>query len=179
MTIPSDEFTQIYNDNYNFLLRIAKNIVGDLSRANDIVHDSMLKLYKHKDYPSIKDGVRPWLCVTCKTTALKVIKKDKRLVFQESPGDLELAEHSSPLESILNIEDKTENKKMLAGALATLKPREREIIKLRYNKKMKYKEIAKTLGISEGNVGFIISVTMSYLKGKLQAKPKKLKSKKL
>jgi predicted DNA-binding protein (UPF0251 family) len=41
-------------------------------------------------------------------------------------------------------------------ALAKLKPRQQKILKLRYYMDMSYTDIAKSMGISEGNVGFML-----------------------
>lgn len=61
-----------------------------------------------------------------------------------------------------------ELKKMIAQAIESLKPKERQVISLHYYEKLKFNEIAKVLGVTESRVCQIHSKSMLFLKRKLE-----------
>lgn len=164
MSIDEREFTELYNSKYNLVFSVALRIVKDHARAQEVVQETMIKLYKQDNYEELRERIDPWLACVCKNNALKAIRNDYRSTPFDTVAQDVHSFDASPVELIMNREIKSDDLAAIANALAKLTPREREIIQLRYYKNMKYDEIAKTLGISIGNVGFIISTAKQTMK---------------
>jgi len=61
-----------------------------------------------------------------------------------------------------------EQKQIIAGAIAELKPKERQVVTLYYYEKLKFAEIAKVLNVTESRICQIHSKSMLLLKRKLE-----------
>jgi RNA polymerase sigma-70 factor, ECF subfamily len=66
--------------------------------------------------------------------------------------------------------DRAEDLKILNACLAELSPTEREIISLKFGAEMTNRQIAKTLAISESNVGIIVFRAIRKLRDKFKGK---------
>ena len=62
-----------------------------------------------------------------------------------------------------------EERQRLVGLLRTLPEREAELIALKYGAGLTNREIARTTGLSESNVGTVLYRTIHWLKQKLEA----------
>ena len=98
-----------------------------------------------------------WLFTVCRNRALDVLKKERRLQpvedeefwFQDGRG-------KTPAESAAQ----RDSYEMVQRLIATLSPRDQDVLRFKFEYGMSYREIAEALGLSESNVGFILHQTI-------------------
>ena len=135
------------------LLRYATRIVGNSEFAQDVVQNTFIKLYKNW-----KKGMRPspklkaWLYKVTHNEAVDLIRKEskRRTLHTKFADDSECAdgEHCPASQS-----DKTQ---MVMEHIHKLSTSERQVLLLRLEEGLSYKEISNVTGRSQGNVGCIL-----------------------
>lgn len=148
------------------LTRFAMSLVRDLDRARDIVQDTFLKLYQQNP-EEIRPKLKWWLFMVCRNRALDVIKKEKRMIVMEDEGFRTISSNTpAPDEAAEAAEDEArvgENIRRMLGFLGELPENQRDVLRLKFQSGMRYREIAQTLGLSSGNVGFLIHTGLKRL----------------
>lgn len=131
------------------LIGYAKEITGDLEAARDSVQETFLRLSK-QDVIALQERLAPWLFLVCRNCALDHVRKIIR--FNPNP-DAEIetipSRAPTPVESLMGAEDK----EALLRSVSRLPLQQRELIRLKFEAGMSYKEMSETLKISISNVG--------------------------
>ena len=133
--------------------------------AEDLTAETFLKLVVSVDrFDSEKGSARSWI-LTIARNVLTDWRRRARLRQYVSLGTMhDLVCHApSPEERLLREEAVGE----VLDAVATLPPADRELISLRYGSELDTAEIARTLGISEGNVRTRLWRVLGRLRGVL------------
>ena len=127
---------QLYIENHDTLARLARNLGKSRMDAEDLVQDTfVIATYKCHELMKHENPIA-WLVVTLHN----LIKNNNRLytnrssVSLEDLGDLAAPERAEPLSHVLPSQ-------LPAG--------DKEILIWKYEKKMDYREMSETLGISE------------------------------
>lgn len=124
-------------------------------RAEDVLQIVFLQLYRKKHLYDPKHSALAWLYVITRSE-LKDYRNREIKDFLEWNETLSQTEPISP------------NSQMRAEAeniLKDLKPREQEVLRLRYLDEMEYNEIAALLKESESNIRQIVSRSLKFLRG--------------
>ncbi len=134
------------------LTRYAFCITGDLERARDVVQETFLRLCS--ETPARLDGrVAPWLFEVCRNPALDVRKKEARTLSLQD-GRSESRESPDPLPSARL--EANEGMTRVLALLPTLPDNQREVIRLKFQNELSYREISEITGLSVSNVGFLL-----------------------
>ena len=145
------------------LIRYAMRITGDLEKARDVVQDTFLQLCKQEP-ARIKGHLAPWLYTVCRNRALDVQRKESRMtVLQEVDGFMAVDPAQSPARQVETREMVTE----VLGALNQLTPNQQEVIRLKFQAGLSYREIGQITGLSTSNVGFQIHTGIKKLRQKI------------
>jgi len=149
------------------LVRYATHITGDLDLARDVVQDTFLRLWKQKK-DKVEGHLAQWLFTVCRNRALDVLRKEKRMKrmtgtsnrepVSSAPGPAQLLERRETLNRVLR-------------ALDSLPPREQEVLRLKFQNGLSYREIAATVGISVSNVGYLIHNGVKKVRAALERNP--------
>lgn len=143
------DFKKIYESTMNLLFKVAIRIVNDSEVAEDLVHDSYIKANeKAMVFPTINDATF-WFIRVVKNAALNYVKRKGR--EQKAYQKVLYEDHrvqTSGETDLLN----QETVEKVKSALEQLPDNLKEVLILREYADMNYKEIGKTLGITEGNV---------------------------
>jgi RNA polymerase sigma factor (sigma-70 family) len=137
------------------LLSYALRFTGDLALAEDVVQEAFMKL--HVQFDQVQQPQR-WLYRTVRNLALNQRRHECRTVSLNAPEDgkepiADQADTASfPDEQIIRLEGIG----LVRLGLETLDERSRELIRLKFNDELSYKEIATRTGLTVGNVGFIL-----------------------
>jgi RNA polymerase sigma-70 factor (ECF subfamily) len=142
------------------LVGYAFGIVHDLDRARDVVQDTFVRLYQ-QDRSKVERGLKTWLFTVCRNRALDVLRKEKRLVELED-GQAERMESRGPAPD--RRADLDERMAQVAKALERLSENQREVIRLKFQQGLSYKEISDLTGLSTGNVGFLLHTGLKRLR---------------
>jgi RNA polymerase sigma factor (sigma-70 family) len=138
------------------LLGYALRYTGDLALAEDVVQEAFMKL--HVQFEQVEKP-RQWLYRTVHNLALNQRRAAGKTVSLEKFSDDEnsaTAETADPAplpdEQIIRLEGIG----LVRISLEALDDRSRELIRLKFNDELSYKDIATRMGLTSGNVGFIL-----------------------
>jgi RNA polymerase sigma factor (sigma-70 family) len=144
------------------LLRYAQRITGDAERARDVVQETFLRLWKED--AGVLDGRLPqWLFTVCRNYALDVRRKEQRMTSLAEPIAYRTLSDELPPDETAATADAAEH---VAGWLARLPANQQEVIRLKFQNGLKYKQIAEVTGLSVTNVGFLIHKGIAALREK-------------
>ena len=125
---------------------------GNLESAREVAQDTFFRLCRQDPSPS--DGqLSSWLFTVCRNRALDVLKKESRLQPVEDE-EFWFAEVSGrdPAEQAVRQDDYD----MVSTIVAGLSERDQDVLRLKFEHGMSYREIGEALQLSESNVGFIL-----------------------
>jgi len=145
----SVEFQRLYDSAFNILLRVAYRITNSWEAAEDLCQESFFRLYeKNMVFPN-QDEAKYWLIRVVKNASLNYAKRKERerKAYQKAFREDHRQEETG--EGLLVKKEASEEVK---SALEKLPDNLRMVLVLKEYADMNYKEIGKTLGISEGNV---------------------------
>ncbi|MAB61155.1 MAG: RNA polymerase subunit sigma-24 [Verrucomicrobiales bacterium] len=149
------------------LTKYAVSILGDLEEARDVVQETFLKLYK-QDPNRVGLKVKAWLFTVCRNRCYDVLKKNNRISnLEEDQVSAIPSKDKDPVEIINFFEGRDEinkNIKILYSLIEKLPARQKEVMRLKFQADLTYKEIAETLDISISNVGFIVHSALKNLR---------------
>lgn len=142
------------------LIAYASRITDDVERARDVVQETFVELERRmrQDAPSISPA---WLFTICRNRALNICRKDRRLVFQ-SDDLLNFEASSAPPPS--HQLDAKETQSFLMRIVASLPPRQQEVLQLRFQSDLSYAEIARITNLSINSVGVLIHAAITTLR---------------
>jgi RNA polymerase sigma factor (sigma-70 family) len=140
------------------LISYARTITNDLESARDAVQETFLRLSR-QDIKALEPRLAPWLYFVCRNCALDHLRKIVR--FSTEPIDEELpAETANPAVEVAVAED-TERLKWM---IAQLPQQQRELIHLKFEAGLAYKEIAETMCMSVSSVGVQLHTALQTLR---------------
>jgi RNA polymerase sigma-70 factor (ECF subfamily) len=143
------DFRKIYDQAMPLLFKVSLRIAGETEAAEDIVHDSFIKMNEKKMvFPSSNDAIF-WLIRVVKNASLNYARRKKReqIVYQRA-----LREDTRKVVSGETEYLRKEARQKTQAALKDLPENLRTVLVLREYGELKYKDIARILGITEGNV---------------------------
>jgi RNA polymerase sigma-70 factor (ECF subfamily) len=149
------------------LVRYAARIVGDLDRARDVVQDTFLRLCS-ADREKVEDRLAAWLFTVCRNRALDVYKKEHRM---NPTSDSALEVFESTLPSPAEVAEREEAKSQVFLALETLPPRQQEVLRLKFQEDLSYKEISEVTGNTVSYVGVLIHTALKNIRESLHKQP--------
>lgn len=143
------------------LLRYAVSLLGNIDRARDVVQETFLRLCEQKP-ESVRHHVAPWLFKVCRNLALDLRRKEGRMAVVEnetqwrdtSPAPGEILEHKETLSMVNRLMDE-------------LSENQREVLRLKFQGGLRYREISEITGLSVSNVGFLLHTAIKTLRTQL------------
>ncbi|MEM1222395.1 MAG: sigma-70 family RNA polymerase sigma factor [Verrucomicrobiota bacterium] len=147
------------------LTRYATSILGDADAAKDVVQDSFIRLWR-EPREQIADHVRPWLFRVCRNRALDL----KRKVARMKP----LAEANTTKTPVDapgpgQVTEQRDSSAQLLKLIQSLPENQREVVRLKFQNDLSYKEIADVTQLSVSNVGFLLHTAIKTLRAKVIA----------
>jgi RNA polymerase sigma-70 factor (ECF subfamily) len=147
------------------LLRYAMRLTGNLERARDVVQDTFLRLCREKP-EQLNSHLTQWLYTVCRNRALDVHRKESRMT---ELTDAELAAHPSTEPSPAKVVADREAEGDALRALGNLPTNQQEVIRLKFQNGLSYREISHVTKLSESNVGFLIHTGLKTLRQRVSA----------
>ncbi|MBN1198434.1 MAG: sigma-70 family RNA polymerase sigma factor [Bacteroidales bacterium] len=149
------ELLNNYRDSLYFLLLKMTNNPTD---AEDLTIEAFGKAFSKLDQYSSDYAFSTWLFKIAANNCIDFLRKSKRIVFADNPGDEKDERKDSTAEMIattLDPEERVIEKqkiKLMREVVEKLKPHYRNLIELRYFKEWSYEEIAMELDLPLGTV---------------------------
>ncbi len=135
---------QLYVGHYTRLVRLATLLLRDQGLAEDVVQDAFVAI--HRRWNRIDQGRAPAYLATTVVNGARSALRHRTVVARHRPEPL--ADAAAADVSVLA----GERRAAVIDALAELPTRQREVLVLRYYLDQSEREIAMTLGISQGAV---------------------------
>lgn len=145
------------------LIRFATGITGDAESARDVVQDTFLRLCR-EDLDAVGDHLPAWLFRVCRNRALDVRKKEGPLQRLDEVANATPDEGDDPHDRL----EKSDDARRVLAALGELPAAQQEVLRLRFQEELSYKEISSVTGHSVGNVGFLIHTGLKRLRRRLE-----------
>ena len=144
------------------LLQYAMRIIGDRERARDVVQETFVK-YENNGASSHSNEPATWLFTVCRNGALNVCRKERRMVYlDEALIESREDEQPMPFERL----ESREAAGFLMQIVATLPPRQQEVLQLKFQNDLSYREIAEITKTNANNVGVLIHTALKTLREK-------------
>ncbi len=145
------------------LTRYARRITGDLETARDVVQDTFLRLCSC-DRAEVDGYLGQWLFTVCRNRALDVRRKDGRM---QTASETDIETRASNERDPAGIIERREQAGGALQALALLPENQQEVLRLRFQNGLSYKEIAAVTELTAGNVGYLIHMGIKAIREKL------------
>lgn len=143
----TNTFTEFYLDNFKKLILVSDKYVRSVPVAEEIVQNIFLKIWENKQLLSEIDSIKAYLYRSTTNASINHINREKNL----EKHHMKIAENLSAAE-IDNLDEENELIILLYKEIELLPEKCRQVFKLSRLEKMKYKEIALQLDISEKTV---------------------------
>lgn len=142
------------NDLFRFCLHYLKNV----EVAKEMTQEAFLRVYSARSRFEVSRKFKPWMLCIARNLCLNELKR-RKMVHMETleeyassargeSGDVMQAPSDGPYELLLS----KERHRALLGMLDSLGEDAREIVVLRYFQKLSARDIAETVGSTEGAV---------------------------
>ncbi len=138
------------------LLSYALRLAGDRAAAEDLVQDAFMKL--HAQFDEVREP-RRWLYRTVHNLALNHRRQAQKIVSLNPPraeGKEMAIEAQDPQPLPDEAIARWEGIGLVRLSLANLDDRSRELIRLKFNENLSYKEIGARTKLGEGHVGYLL-----------------------
>lgn len=141
------------------LCQVAYQLTGNYETARDAVQDTFLKLCREKIKD--KDRTAPWLFRVCRNRCIDILRKEKPM---QTLTDAQAAVLPAPGQSPAEEAGRRESVSVLLRKLAELPARQAEVIRLKFQQQMSYREIAEVTALSVSHVGVLIHAGIQTLR---------------
>jgi RNA polymerase sigma-70 factor (ECF subfamily) len=147
------------------LTRYARGFTRDTERARDVVQDTFLRLLR-QDRASVEAHLTEWLFTVCRNRALDVCRKEGRMRTTDEAGFAGLVAPEPGPDTAL---ERHETTGQILEMLDRLPEKQREVIRLKFQNGLSYKEISRITSHSISYVGVLIHHGMKTLRSRLGA----------
>lgn len=158
-------FERLYHKYKESLIRFSYGYTFNQARAEEIVHDTFLKVYRYKKNYDPQKTFRTWLWTICKNTNLDALDKNP-LKRDQSFEDIE-TEFTDQDESVLEKMVNESTKEEINNVIGTLPLTQREALLLWMNDDLSFEEMGSVLNKSPQAVKNLVHRAKSGMKTKL------------
>ena len=150
------------------LVRYSWSILGDLEAARDVVQETFIRLCRKRESAEPEHGkhTEAWLFTVARNLSIDHQRKQSRIIYMPQTDDRP-ADAPAPGESLAQ----QEAHDSLFGMLDQLSENQREVIRLKFQNDLSYKEIAEVTQLTVTNVGFLLHTGLKKLRALLEAQP--------
>jgi RNA polymerase sigma factor (sigma-70 family) len=134
------------------LLRYASRLVGDIDRARDVVQDTFLRLCR-EDPVRLDGHLAQWLFTVCRNRALDIRRKEGHV---EPLDERALEARPSNAPSPARLLERREDLDVVLRTLDTLPASQQEVLRLKFQGGLSYREIAEVTGLTVNHVGVLL-----------------------
>ena len=153
------------------LVAYAAHLTGGLESARDVVQETFVRLCA-ADRADVEPRLAAWLFAVTRNGAIDHRRKERRMRLTDDDALEALAAgHPSPGESPGDAAERGDSVSATLAALAALPPVQQEVVRLKFQHGLSYKEIGAVTSLTVTNVGFILHTAIKSLRGRLGQSP--------
>ena len=160
------DFEALYRSARDDVFAYVATLLRDRGAAEDVTALAFERAFrKRTSFDARRGSERAWLFGIARNAALDELRRRKRsAAMAAEPADVDAA----PAEDAA---DAAFQRVALRAAVATLPPRERELIALKFHAGLDNAELAAVLGVSVSNAGTLLHRAMTTLREAVDARP--------
>jgi RNA polymerase sigma-70 factor (ECF subfamily) len=136
---------------------------GDVERARDVVQEAFSRLCiepRERTEPHLRE----WLYTVCRNLAIDVRRKDRRMqLMGDMASDRYASAEAEPGEAI----EREDSYSHVLDAIRTLSANQQEVVRLKFQHGMSYKQISEVTSLTVTNVGFLLHTALKTLRQRL------------
>lgn len=140
----------------------AKLLHGRLDLARDVTQDTFLRLCRQNP-DDVRERIAPWLFTVCRNRVTDLLRKEGRVTGATEALDQQELPRLGPQEQLLE----KEHVSRVLQELDALPEKQREVIRLKFQEGMSYKEIESITGLKNSYIGWLIHTGIKTLKSRL------------
>ncbi len=161
----SDRWASAVGQYQRPLLAYALRLVGgDVERARDAVQETFTKLCRQAPGEDVNGHLPQWLYTVCRNAALDARRKEKRMTPMLDSAAESIPSGASRPDQVAETKDSTSH---VLALVAELPEKQQEVIRLKFQHGMSYRQIAGITGHSEVYVGFLIHSGIKTIRSKM------------
>lgn len=151
-----EAFRQLYDQYADLLYGYGMKIAGDDALVTDAIQSLFVYIFEKRKTCAVPQSISAYLCVSLRHMIVNALKKENSGVFK-SLDELDANEYPFELEidietAIIRSELEKEQLEVLQKELNSLTKQQREVLYLKYYKKMDSEEIARVMGLTSRTV---------------------------
>jgi RNA polymerase sigma-70 factor (ECF subfamily) len=157
----------LFHEQYPRIVGMLARLVGDRGHAEEIAADVFCKVANRPALATL-DDLTAWVYRVATNAGLDAVRSNARRRRREQEAGVEslrTASTAGALDGLLQ----EERRERVQAVLATLKPREAQLLLLRANG-LAYRELAQSLGIQPGSVGTLLARAEAEFERKFRAR---------
>jgi RNA polymerase sigma factor (sigma-70 family) len=156
---PALDFDALYRAARDDVYAYVATLLRDRAAAEDVTAAAFERAYrKQRTFKAGRGTERAWLFGIARNAALDELRRRRRTAaLTAEPADLDAATPEDDADAALR-------RAAVRTALATLEPRERELVALKFHAGLANAEIAGVLGVSVSNAGTQLHRAMTKLR---------------
>lgn len=141
---------------------------GSVETAEELAQEAFIRLHRERRKIHGPEKLLPWIMVTGRRLAIKEMKRSRyRSEFTVAEGALDgLSPCLGPVQMDRVLEKQLQG--ILVEEMNSLRPRDREILALRFFAGLQIKEISDTLSLPMGSVGVYLRRALDRLRKRLE-----------
>lgn len=151
----------LFDKYYIPLCVYAIKYIDSYSEAEDLVQEIFIKFWEEKKANNLTSSLKAYLFAAIRNNALNLIRKNKKFQIVELNENIDLEEE------VFNSEAFELKKQKLYAEIEQLPPQSKNIFTAIIFENKKYKEVAKTLGISVNTVKTHFSRALKHLRSSI------------
>ena len=136
---------------------------GDWDSARDVVQEAFLKLCRQDPDP-VETNVKSWLYTVCRNRAYDLLRRDPRWQMNNDALEHIAQTEPDPCESA----GRNDSGREVLECLQSLPANQQDVVRLRFQQNLSYREIAAVTGVSTGQVGFLLHDAMRRLRARIE-----------
>ena len=147
------------------LLRYAQMLTRDIEQARDVVQDTFLRLCEEKP-ERLDSHLAQWLYTVCRNRSLDLLRGQRRT---ESLEQAEIVSQASSEPSPSAQAERSDTHNHALELLRRLPKNQIEVVRLKFQHGLSYREISAITHLSESNVGFLIHTALKTLREQMKS----------
>ena len=159
---PEPDWDQVYAEQLPRVLNFFRYRLGVTADVEDLTARTFEKAWQARHrYRRDVAGFATWLLTIARNVAIDHLRSQKRHEPLEEAAAVAAPDHTPEQQAVRQSEAQR-----LAALLATLPPRDRELVAMKYGGEMTNRDIARATGLSESNVGTILHRAVETLRAR-------------
>ncbi|HWB02078.1 MAG TPA: sigma-70 family RNA polymerase sigma factor [Verrucomicrobiales bacterium] len=149
------------------LLAFARHHAGDQETARDAVQDTFLRYFRDRPAGDL-ESLAPWLFTVCRRILIDHQRKLQRIVPMNPTLTFDQTIDDSAASPAAALEEKDDAHR-LKGLVKSLPERQRELVRLKFEAGLSYRDIAAATGLTVSNVGTLLHHAVQNLREQFHA----------